>query len=589
MTRTMSWRVVAVGVIVGLLAFEAAAWGPRGQRAIMSTALQLLRRDYAFEYFDSTEFKFYDDLMRGAADGSAVLAEGRVFTDADAVNAVVNEVQLLREARKHGVGSYYAYRMGALGSLVANLYLPYGLGLEPDANAKDMQTRIKLDTDANIDRYSYKAEPRSMRFIRDLPAYFRDTRGLVDDARMLVAADYAKGVGYDGYLKNGGQAFFQRATQAVADVWNTVLRIQPDSADKTPSERALTYYFVDEIGFLLQEKENFLDAERAYDNFDTVNPGILEAYEAVGDHFYEFGRSDRAVEEWRIAATMSGPSRERIVKKLGRHFIEVGQDLMERADGPEPPDRALENAIEAFREALSTDRTSEQAADLLTAAQVALKQKEARRTTVVQIVASAERVLKEARAQREQQLYEAAIGTFRQAVLLCESIDNEFRDQRQTADEIVGDAENGISQIMNEVLQKAEDTLDDGQRMLEEKQFDQALAAFEQIAGILTVIPNEGSPHSESKETLVDKAKEKIEEVARERVRWQEQLEQNRNQQEQQATQGAAPRQQQPEAPAAPGMMPMPMMPGMPQQGGGQQPGPMMPGMPMMPPPPAGN
>ncbi|MDZ7601778.1 MAG: hypothetical protein U1A06_10435, partial [Hoeflea sp.] len=33
-----------------------------------------------------------------------------------------------------------------------------------------------------------------------------------------------------------------------------------------------------------------------------------------------------------------------------------------------------------------------------------------------------------------------------------------------------------------EVLQLAEDTLDDGQRMLEEKQFDQALAAFEQIA-----------------------------------------------------------------------------------------------------------
>lgn len=526
-------RVTVLAVLAALTAFEAAAWGPKAQSAVMNTSLQLLRREYSREYFDATEFKFHADLVRGALDGPREVLEIEINTEDDALNAISTEVNLLREARRFGVDSYFAYRMGSLGALVSNLYLPYALAIEDVPQAEELRRRIEKDVDAHLSTYQMKPVSRPMRYIRSPREYFSEDRYFTRRAADLVAADYATATGYDGYLSNGAEAFFERAVLAVADIWNTVLTTEDNGVEVKPSRRALTWYLVSEIEYELLERNNLRQAEKAYEHFASVNPGIIAAYERVGDHFYDYGAKDRAVEEWRIAVGFSGPERKRIAEKLANHFIEVGRSHIRQFNSPEPPDRSLEKAIEAFREALSVDRANNVAADLLAEAQVMKRENDEARQFAIELIASAEKVKKEADQSADERLYQDSITTYQQAIHIAENVDGRFQEQKKTADSIVADSEAAISRIMNQVLDDAQDAIDDGMAFVADNMFEEALKKFRSVEGILTVIPDDHtSPYAKTKLKLIEQAKKSNEECLTAQRRYEEeQAAQQQNQQ----------------------------------------------------------
>ena len=172
----------------------------------------------------------------------------------------------------------------------------------------------------------------------------------------MIVDDYARGKGYDGFLKAGGNTLFARAIQSVADVWFTVLRIEGDPSQKAPSPTVVAWYLVDEMRYLLMEKDNLRQAIVTYGNFEKVNPGITDAYEKVGDLLYASGSDEaqgRAIREWERAYDSSGSDRRRIGKKLADHYVRVGEKYLEKASKPTATtDNELTSGLNAFNRAL---------------------------------------------------------------------------------------------------------------------------------------------------------------------------------------------------------------------------------------------
>lgn len=524
-------------VLVALITGQAQAWGPRAQRAVMNTALQLLRQQYSQEFFRGTEFLFGEDLLRGALEGSDVLLDMTPRTETDVINAITNQTHLLREVRKYGVGSYFAYRMGMLGAVVADLYLPFALGLEQNPQGQELKRRIDMDIDRRLEAYQFEQQRRGLVYIQTPSNYFGEGREFATSAAELIASDYAVGRGYEGYLAKGGEAFFRKAAHAVADTWHTILRTEQVSEPVRPSQTAVTWYVVDDIGYLLLVKQNLAEAKRAHYLFRSLNTGIVEAYERVGDHFYAFaGTAQReadqetalqlAVDEWRLAAGYSWPERRRVVQKISRYYLEVGKGHLASANIPRGPERALENAIEAFREALGVDRANEEAANLLAEAQIAKKEKDERLRVATEIRATAERTKFEADNLADAGLFEQAIPTYQKAIALCDTVGPEFQALEQAAKDISDDARRGIVNIFEKVIDQAEQAIDDGQALVEDNMFDDGIAKFRSVEGILNIIPGEPKGHyTETKQNLVEQANRRVEEAETARRRWQEEQE----------------------------------------------------------------
>lgn len=535
MKRRVRRHAIVAVFLVFLMAFDSYAWGPEARRAIMNTALQLVRQELPQGYFQATRFRYQEDLIRGALDGPSAFLEHDLLSVHDAIAAITTQMQLLREAREFGVGSYFSYRMGALGALVADLYLPYSIVYGDAPQAQELKRRIETDVDARVPTFSFRPGQRRVQYMRVPSDYFLgESRQFQGEAAELIAADYGKGIGYEGYLKSGARVFYERAVQAVADTWYTLLTPRGDArsvAGATPSREAITWYFVNEIEYLLLVKKNLKEAEAAYAHFSKVNPGIPRAYESVGDHFYAFGAKARAVEEYNVAASFDTPDRQSSVRKLARHYTDLGKELMAKAKGPDAPEQALDEAVEAFRTALETDRTNLEAADLLSQAQVAKKERDERLQMTMEILASAEKTMLEADQMADNRMYDHAITTYRQAISLCKTVSEEFRAQRQIANETAAKAENLIAKIMNQVLDDAQDAIDDGQDLVDDNMFDEGIAKYRSVEGILAVIPDDpASTHGKTRQKLLDQAAKKIEEAETAQRRWEEEQERLRNQ-----------------------------------------------------------
>ena len=166
MRRALIQLTVVALLATGLLfPVEAHAWGPRAMQSITVMALQVLSLDFPNIFRPGgaavgTNFEF--DVMDGARDGIRVLeGEEPLNNDKEVILAVGSQVALLREARKYGPTSYFAYRMGVLASLSSNVFIPFGFVWTPEDKA--LQAKIMEDIDRDIENFSFtpgRAQPR---------------------------------------------------------------------------------------------------------------------------------------------------------------------------------------------------------------------------------------------------------------------------------------------------------------------------------------------------------------------------------------------------------------------------------------------
>ncbi len=545
MTRKMKQAGLLMTAFAVMLMADAGAWGPRAKQTIAAMALQVIKDEYSnvFRPGGVTGVNYEKDVLNGAAEGYAILGpEIPLGDDRQTVQAIGEQIQLLRDVRRYGPTSYFAFRMGVLASLVSDVMLPFGFAWSPTDG--QIQQQVRRDIDANLDGYAFQPAKRRRYYVRDVNEYFRANRAFYPGDKRIVAEDYLRGAGYAGFLTRGGPAYFERAVDAVADVWHTVLRMEGDPMHPPASPRSMTWYFVNEIAYLLNVKRNLAQADRVYENFVKVNPGIAAAYDRIGDLYYAYNTPEaklRGVREWRIAYDMPGAERMVIARKLSTHFLNEGKTFLEHAARPGAEDTDLPNALNAFQQALEFDRTNDETADLIHRTHVAINERNQRFQTTVNIIASAEKVQAEAEKARLAGDFGNAIGTYRQAITLYQAVSNEFKEQERVAKDGISRLRKSITDVINEVLDRASDAIDEGERARDNHDYEVAIAAYAKVPSVVAVIPDDENPSlTADKQQMIDLANRKIEEAKVAKVRYEE----ARREQEQaaQPRPGGAPR-----------------------------------------------
>ena len=523
MTRA-SIVLILAAMVLGVTTGDAAAWGDRAERSISYMALQVIQKDYP-----DVLREFERDLLQGSMDGVlAIESAVPLNSEAQVYSAVDNQIQLLREVRQYGVGNYFAYRLGVLASLVSDAVLPFGFAWTPGDKA--MRDRISEDIDAHLDDFRYSTTAFRRTYIRGAQAYLAERRTFFQENLKLIADDYARGTGYSGYLSKASPQFFSRAVDAVADVWFTVMRSEANMSDAPASRALLTWYFVDEIEYLLKVKKNYLQTDLTYGQFQKVNPGLVDAYERVGDLYYAFATQeamDRGVREWRTAHDLSGANRERVGTKLANHYLDVGRRYLEDGKKPRSDELDLPKALDAFQEALLFDRDSADAARGVQDTNVAIADREERLRVAREFIANAERVRAEAARGFAEQDFGAAITKYKQAVSLFEAVGDDFEKEANTAKEGVGAVKKDIAKVIQTIIDKATEAIDTGETARQEHRYDEAIMAYSQVDVILSEIAEDAENPSlmEDKQELIAMARTKIDETKREQADYLQRME----------------------------------------------------------------
>lgn len=508
-----SVRIAVVAVLGLAAAGPAFGWGPTAQSAIVGTAFQVLGKSFG-NPFRTVDVNYEKDVLNGAAAGRAVLnADGHLNSQGHLVNAIGTEIQLLREIRRrgNGGGSYFSYRMGVLAALVSDAMFP--LTFASDTRGAQLRAQVERDIDKHLKSYQMRTKQPHLEYVRYPQQYFEQRRAMFADARTILEADYTRGAGYDGYASSSAPALLQATVEAVADVWFTVLRPEGDISDVTPSQRSLENYAMDQVLYQLREKRNLREAERAYRQFAGLKSNTLALYERIGDAFYAFGPDahERAVQEWTNALSMPGPERSRVMKKLAGYYLGVGKSHLDAAGKPNAPKDALQNALANFTKALEYDQSSEEAAQLINETQIKIAERDQRLALAIETLSAAESVVKQAEKSRVDENYAEAIAQYKRAITVFEQVGDEFKEQFDASEAGREDAKRQINRIIQTVLDAASDRIEDGDRYVDEKKFDEAINQYQSVDTLLKVVPDDiTGPQAQEKTTLLQQAQDKV-------------------------------------------------------------------------------
>lgn len=517
----------AVAMALVLFSGNAHAWGPRAQQSIALMAMQVVKQKFP-DLFRAGETNYERDCLAGAAAGVKVLqGEVPLGSDNETLQAVGTEIQLLRAVREYGMASYFAYRMGVLAALTSDVMTPFGFATADEAAIRE---RLFADIDKHLDGYNYTPAQTYREIVRDPLLYFQKKRGFYGEDRRLIGEDYRGSRGYDGFMKQGGQAYFVRCIEAVADSWTTVLSRETETSLPAASRRMQTAYFVDEIEFLLLNKKNPQGAEKAYERFHKVDQNDPESYERIGDSYAAFGGTegiDRAVREWQNAHSIAGVNRASVATKLNKHYMEVGNHFLDTAAKPGADSNDLESALRAFESALEFDRKSEDAASQIQQTHVLINERDARHDTVLKLIASAEKLAAQADALKQNEDYGGAIKTYRQAMGFYSSVGDEFKKDAQTAKDGVRNVKTAINGTISKILERGSAAIDEGEKAEEEKRFDEAVNLYGKVEGIVSVIPEENitgnKQQVQNKNEMIALAKQKMEDAKKSKLKYDEQ------------------------------------------------------------------
>jgi len=557
--KTQRLIIVITLIFLFLLNISPAyAWGPRARQALTAMAIQMIQSEfpYIFRPSGSAGVGYEKEAIQGATDNWQTIAEFYSLENEKAVFvAISSEIQLLRDMKKFNLSPYYAYRLGVLSALVAEIMIPYGFAWTD--GEKQLQKLVNADIDKNLDNYAYVARETQRIFVIDINKFFVERRPYFEENKRLIANDYRLGKGYNGLLSKAGKDYFERTVRTIADVWYTILRPEDEGASwiSPPSDRTRAWYFVKEIEYILDVKKNMFQAEKIYENFTKLSVNPPEAVNRIGDAFYRLGEQsakERAVQLWRSAYTnATGELRTSIAKKLGEYYFAEGQASFARANQPGGREEDLNIALYNFQQAIEFDRDNQEIVNMIQATYQEIKERTEYRNMLVGIISQAEKTQEEAEKYRLSGDYGNAILTYRIAASLYNSVDDRFKDLESNAKSGLRRVKKSISDVINEILDRGSDAIDQGDQHKENNRFEEAISAYAKVESIVSVIPDDENPSlTQQKQNVIELAKKKIEEAKIAKVRYEQALQE----QQQRAAQGGggAARPVAPAAPTAP-------------------------------------
>lgn len=442
----MRIRVILVAALVLSLSMPAMAWGPKGQLAVVTTAVRLLAKSGNIPLT-----RLENDLRAGSMIPPARTVELFPNMDADLVSAIESEMYLLESVRGSTVDAYFAYRLGALGKLVA-------MATSPMRTARPAyRNQYYADVEANID-VALKNQALQKVVPRD---YFPLLQSEIDRADELLVAEYQTGAGFEGVARNTLPASLGRSIMAVADVWYTVLTTS--SSPEAVSDVQRRNYVLNAYDFYIARR-NTAEIDAAAVRLDALVAATPDMRVQVGDMYTKAGFPERAVAEYE-AVLLLDPDRRDVVEKISEYYMAKGEEAMEA--------ERLGVALENFSKALEVNPLHATAQARKLAAERLIGEREGRQAADRAALQRGEEfeILSEDEAKRGR--FAEAIVLLRQAELAYEEVTQEFPQESREREEGLSGVRQRVAVMKQELVANTQDFSGDGfeldARLLTEK------------------------------------------------------------------------------------------------------------------------
>ncbi len=410
---SMRW---AVALVMASVATPALAWGPATREAIVMTAVRVVSKEGTI---------MLSRLERLVVDGAMAPREEieKLYPDytTNPVRAVETEMRLLSSARGERVDPYFAYRLGVLGRITADLTAPM-LNENPT-----YRERYYADADENIRDAPLKTSARRS---VDAVAYFARIQQLAKARNELIVKDYQSGLGFGGIAKGGLPEDMGRSIDAVADVWTTTL-VQK-SVHANVSEEQLRSYALSALDFYIK-RGNTAEIDANYQRLTSMVRKTADMTQRIGDMFYAAGMFERAIAEYE-AVHAAEPDRKDVVEKIANYYVKVGDEALEASH--------LKVALDSFTKAAQTNPLHPDAEAKRLKTEALIAEKESRLDDMRRAIEEASQLQTQSEQMALQRKFADAMTTLEEAQAKYETVTDEFPTEFQAAS-------TGIANIMS--------------------------------------------------------------------------------------------------------------------------------------------
>lgn len=423
------FSIAVVAVLAVCLTPDASAWGPKATVSIVTTAARLISKETGVPLANLDK-----DIRRGASlsrDERAALIPGG---DVNPLNSIESQMYLLQAVRGSRVDPYFAYRLGVLGSLVADVTAPM---YEADPTYRE---RYHADVDANIEQVPFQSKTR----VKVAPsAYFND---VIADARAredLIIEDYKAGVGFAGVAGTALSEDASRSVNACADVFQTVLRGQVTVANISQGE--IRSYILDAIRFYIS-RNNDAETDAAYAKLMDLGVTTVDLQKQIGDMFYDAEKYDRAMVEYK-AVLAKAPSRRDVIERIAEYYVHQGDEAL--------ADEQLEAALKAYNDALQADMLHPTAQSKKLEAEGMIAARDARQEEARQAIGQGDDLLRQADQLVFKQEHTEALKLLREAKNAYSGVTDEFATEARLARAGLLRATEQINELQRNVVSNA--------------------------------------------------------------------------------------------------------------------------------------
>ena len=410
-------------------AVPAMAWGPKANVAIVSTAARLISKESGVPLANLEK-----DIRSGAEASSGEIDALISGAGVNPVGAIESEMYLLQAVRGARVDPYYAYRLGVLGALVAQVSGPLQ-GSNPT-----YRNLYYADVEANIDQVSFQ---NAKRVQVDPASYFGDVIQAAGQRQDLILSDYRSGVGFKGVAGTALSEDASRSVNAVADVMLTVLRGTVTVTNI--SQGQIRDYILNAVQFFLA-RGNDAETESAYKKLVDLGFANADLQKQIGDMFFDAGKYERAMQEYQ-AVLAKDPARKDVIERIAEYYVRVGDGAL--------AEKKLEAALEAYTNALNANMLHPTAQSKKLEVEAMIADRDARQLAAQQAIGEGDDLVRQAEQLVFKREFTEALNLLRQAQARYGTVTDEFANEARQARSGQLQASNRLSQLQKDVVSNA--------------------------------------------------------------------------------------------------------------------------------------
>jgi tetratricopeptide (TPR) repeat protein len=257
------------------------------------------------------------------------------------------------------------------------------------------------------------------------------------------------------------------------------------------SRALLVEYFADQVIYFIEKGDKRDLVEESYVLFAMFNqdPASSKPYEQIGDAFMAIGDGSRAVLEYRRGLNLE-PTWNEVRNKVVRHYLTLGQkhlDSQPRLWDYDP----LKEALAAYETLLEVDPSHPLGNQKREETELAIAEREVRYNRNIELVGKARDVARAADGLGRDGKPVLAIGQYKNAIALFNSVSSEFSQPYADAEQGSGSTELLITTIFENAISSGDALIALAQQRELEGNWASAIQSYDGVPESLHLFRNE--------------------------------------------------------------------------------------------------